>query len=62
MATMATLSWSEWIAALFRIVCDTLFQRFFARHVPPRVSLPNLAHLTVMVTGATSGIGLHTAK
>ncbi|KAG0602006.1 hypothetical protein M758_11G154100 [Ceratodon purpureus] len=62
MATMATLSWSEWIAALFRIVCDTLFQRFFARHVPSRVSLPNLAHPTVMVTGATSGIGLHTAK
>jgi hypothetical protein len=61
-AAMATLSWSAWIIGLLRVAVDTVFQRFCARHVPAHLPLPRLPHLTAMITGATSGIGLHTAK
>lgn len=62
MGATATLSWSEWIVGLLRVVWDVLIQRYAARHVPPRLALPALPHLTVMITGATSGIGLQTAR
>ncbi|KAI5074174.1 hypothetical protein GOP47_0010135 [Adiantum capillus-veneris] len=56
------LNWLEWISAIFHIASEALFQRFFARHLPKRMVLPQLAGLTCIVTGATSGIGLETAK
>lgn len=62
LTAMATLTWIEWIAGLLLVVWDTLSQRFAARHIPARLPLPPLPNLTVMITGATSGIGLHTAR
>lgn len=59
---MAELSWSSWILNILFVAWDTIFQRWSARHVPAKLPLPPLNHLTAMITGATSGIGLHTAK
>ena len=56
------LGWIEWILALAHVVHDTLFQRLYARHLPARLPLPDLSTHTCIVTGATSGIGLETAK
>eukprot|EP00250_Pteridium_aquilinum_P031345 c43455_g1_i1 orf=120-434(-) len=56
------LDWYEWLSALIHITSESLFQRFYTRHLPKRLSLPKLAGLTCIVTGATSGIGLETAK
>ena len=56
------LGWMEWISMLAQIIQGTLFQRLYARHLPARLHLPDLSAYTCIVTGATSGIGLETAK
>jgi heme A synthase len=56
------MGWIEWMATVAQIVHGTLFQRLYARHLPPRLPLPDLSAHNCIVTGATSGIGLETAK
>ncbi|KAH7443522.1 hypothetical protein KP509_02G038700 [Ceratopteris richardii] len=56
------MSWYEWLGGILRIANEALFQRFYTRHLPKRLLLPKLTGLTCIVTGATSGIGLETAK
>lgn len=56
------LDWCEWISALIHVTSEALFQKFYTRHLPKRLALPKLTGFTCIVTGATSGIGLETAK
>lgn len=57
-----SLSWLDWISALIQVASETLFQKIYACRLPTRFPLPLLTHLTCIITGATSGIGLETAK
>ena len=59
---MGGLGWSSWIANLLWVGTDTLFQRLMSMHVPALPPLTPLPHLTCIITGCTSGIGLQTAK
>lgn len=56
------LNWCDWLSALIHVTSEVLFQRFYTRDLPKRLPLPKLTGFTCIVTGATSGIGLETAK
>ncbi|CAM6090475.1 unnamed protein product [Calypogeia fissa] len=56
---MATgLSWWQDVYAFYLITIDILFQKIQCRHLPKRLPLQVSPQLTVIVTGATSGIGV----
>ena len=59
---MGGLGWDSWIANVLWVATDTLFQRVTSMHVPGLPPLTPLPHLTCIITGCTSGIGLQTAK
>lgn len=56
------LGWMEWIRGWICVFHEFLFQRFMSSHLPNPLPLPPLNHLTCIVTGSTSGIGLQTAR
>ncbi|CAM6106369.1 unnamed protein product [Calypogeia fissa] len=55
------LSWLEFFYGLCLVAFDMFFQKLRCRHLPKRLPLKPLPHLTVIVTGATSGIGVEIA-
>ncbi len=59
---MAGLGWFDWILGLLRVTFDTITQRVKAVHLPRQLPLIPLSHMTCIITGATSGIGLETAR
>jgi hypothetical protein len=59
---MAGLGWFDWILGLLRVAFDTITQRVKAVHLPRQLPLIPLSHMTCIITGATSGIGLETAR
>jgi hypothetical protein len=59
---MAGLGWFDWILGLLRVTFDTITQRVKAVHLPRQLPLMPLSHMTCIITGATSGIGLETAR
>ncbi|KAL0875163.1 hypothetical protein Bca101_024868 [Brassica carinata] len=56
------LGWIEWMRGWICVFHEFLFQRFMSSHLPNPLPLPPLNHLTCIVTGSTSGIGLQTAR
>ncbi|KAJ7565594.1 hypothetical protein O6H91_02G066000 [Diphasiastrum complanatum] len=56
------LGWWEWFTGLLHVVVDVFLQRVRACHLSQRMDLPTVSDLSCIVTGATSGIGLHTAE
>eukprot|EP00250_Pteridium_aquilinum_P020650 c24896_g1_i4 orf=360-1463(+) len=58
----AALGWVDWASACIHISAETLLQRIYTCHLPQRIPLPVLTDFTCIITGATSGIGLETAK
>lgn len=58
----ATLGWVDWASACCHVTAETLLQRIYTCHLPQRLPLPVLTDFTCIITGATSGIGLETAK
>lgn len=55
-------SWLEFGAGLMHIVQDIFLQRLRASHLPKSLKLPPLSNFSCIVTGCTSGIGLHVAQ
>lgn len=58
----ASLGWVDWASAWLHVTAETLLQRIYTCHLPQRLPLPILTDFTCIITGATSGIGLETAK
>lgn len=56
------LSWMEWLKGWYRLVLETLFEKYWSRHLPNTLPLPPLNGLNCIVTGSTSGIGLEIAR
>ncbi|GAA0142687.1 dehydrogenase [Lithospermum erythrorhizon] len=56
------LGWIEWFRGWFYVVYEFLFQRIMATHLENPLPLPPLNHLTCIVTGSTSGIGLEITR
>ncbi|KAL9224787.1 hypothetical protein vseg_000790 [Gypsophila vaccaria] len=56
------LTWAEWLKGWMTVIADILFQRISARHLLNPMPLPSVGHLTCIVTGSTSGIGLEIAR
>ncbi|EFJ10574.1 hypothetical protein SELMODRAFT_272004 [Selaginella moellendorffii] len=56
------LSWGDWIWGLIHVFLDTITQRVWSCHLQPLPEMPAMAGVTCIVTGATSGIGLNTAR
>lgn len=56
------LGWLEWGRGWLGIVGEFLFQRIAASHLANPLELPPLEGVSVVVTGATSGIGLEIAR
>ncbi|KAJ4976031.1 hypothetical protein NE237_001137 [Protea cynaroides] len=51
-----------WLRSLWEMVKEIFCQKLLTYHLPPHLLLNNLSGLSVIVTGATSGIGLQTAR
>lgn len=51
-----------WMNGIWEITKDALCQKILASHLPADLTLPDLTGLSCIVTGPTSGIGLHTAR
>lgn len=51
-----------WMNGIWEIVKDILCQKILAFNLPPDPTLPDLTGFSCIVTGPTSGIGLHTAR
>eukprot|EP00249_Psilotum_nudum_P010128 c22349_g1_i1 orf=334-1440(+) len=62
MPRKAKLGWWDWLSALLHVINEAIFQRVYTCHLPEHLFVPVLTDLTCIVTGATSGIGLQTAK
>eukprot|EP01018_Ginkgo_biloba_P030811 Gb_19713 [translate_table: standard] len=56
------MNWKVLMNGIWEMAKDALCQRIIASHLPAHPSLPNLSGRSCIVTGATSGIGLHTAR
>ncbi|CAN6236886.1 unnamed protein product [Urochloa humidicola] len=56
------LGWLEWGRGWMAIVGEFLFQRIAASHLANPLELPPLEGVSIIVTGATSGIGLEIAR
>lgn len=56
------MNWKALMHGIWEMAKDALCQKLFASHLPPNLPLPDLKHVSCVVTGATSGIGLHTAR
>jgi len=56
------MNWKALMNGIWEMAKDALCQKLFASHLPPNLPLPDLKHVSCVVTGATSGIGLHTAR
>jgi hypothetical protein len=51
-----------WMNGIWEIAKDALCQKILASHLPADPTLPDLTGFSCIVTGPTSGIGLHTAR
>ncbi|CAL4890447.1 unnamed protein product [Urochloa decumbens] len=56
------LGWLEWGRGWMAIVGEFFFQRIAASHLANPLELPPLEGVSIVVTGATSGIGLEMAR
>ncbi|KAL4584619.1 hypothetical protein LXL04_009223 [Taraxacum kok-saghyz] len=56
------LGWKEWLKGWYRLILETFFEKYWSRNLPNPLPLPPLTGTTAIVTGSTSGIGLHTAR
>eukprot|EP00253_Pinus_taeda_P027698 PITA_27698 len=56
------MNWKVLMNGIWEMAKDALCQKLFASHLPSNIPLPNLKYVSCVVTGATSGIGLHTAR
>ena len=56
------LGWLEWGRGWMAIVGEFFFQRIAASHLANPLELPPLEGVSIIVTGATSGIGLEIAR
>ncbi|KAK3414264.1 hypothetical protein EUGRSUZ_I02747 [Eucalyptus grandis] len=56
------LGWLEWARGWMSVIGEMMFQRITASHLENPLPLPPVNHLTCIVTGSTSGIGLQIAR
>ncbi|GLJ15152.1 hypothetical protein SUGI_0247850 [Cryptomeria japonica] len=56
------MNWRVLINGLWETAKDIFCQKILASHLPSTIPLPDLTGLSCIVTGATSGIGLYTAR